>query len=75
MELGSKAVGRDGPASPLCRMRAVSSGGERFVDTEEVTGSNPVLPILAPGQGVKPPDYPLHLPGSKTLKPPRRGPC
>src|SRR5262245_35551437 len=29
--------------------RAVSSGGERFVDTEEVTGSNPVLPIFPRG--------------------------
>jgi hypothetical protein len=28
-------------------VRAVSSGGERFVDTEEVTGSNPVLPTIS----------------------------
>ena len=28
-------------------MRAVGSGVERFLDTEEVTGSNPVLPIFS----------------------------
>ena len=29
---------------PETGLRAVSSGGERFLDTEEVTGSNPVPP-------------------------------
>ena len=27
---------------------AIGSGVERFLDTEEVTGSNPVPPILSP---------------------------
>src|SRR5690348_15717356 len=44
---------RQGPANPCTRVRfpspprsfrAVSSAGERFPDTEEVTGSNPVRP-------------------------------
>jgi hypothetical protein len=32
------------PASRIIPMRALSSGGERFPDTEEVGGSNPPAP-------------------------------
>jgi hypothetical protein len=30
----------------LDRQRAISSGGERFLDAEEVSGSNPLSPTL-----------------------------
>jgi hypothetical protein len=36
------------PSAPT--YRAIGSVGERFVHTEEVTGSNPVSPIFPPGQ-------------------------
>src|SRR2546422_843271 len=42
---GAPAASSDAPLRSGHALRAVSSGGERFVDTEEVTGSNPVLPI------------------------------
>ena len=33
-----------------CDLLAVGSGVERFLDTEEVIGSNPIPPINRPGQ-------------------------
>ena len=51
---------RQGPAKPCTRVRfpppprAISSVGERFLDTEEVTGSIPVSPTtIRPGQVLK----------------------
>ncbi len=34
---------------PRITMQAIGSGVERFLDTEEVTGSNPVSPIALNG--------------------------
>ncbi len=31
-------------------LRAISSGGERFLDAEEASGSNPLSPTLAVGR-------------------------
>src|SRR6204780_2958375 len=49
---------RQGPAKPCTRVRfplpprAISSAGERFPDTEEVTGSIPVSPTMVYLQGL-----------------------
>jgi hypothetical protein len=42
-----KTVGVQVPPSAPNEVRARGSVGERFVHTEEVTGSNPVVPIDA----------------------------
>src|SRR5690349_3530955 len=48
-------AGRRGRWGKVCCAGAISSGGERFVHTEEVTGSIPVSPTEErPGQRLKP---------------------
>ena len=61
----------------LAGSRAVSSAGERFPDTEEVTGSNPVRPTRQPMLlvGLRPtaPGSAVSSPGARAPGPPRFG--
>src|SRR5207247_3563268 len=67
---GAPAASSDAPLRSGHALRAVSSGGERFVDTEEVTGSNPVLPIFGPTEGCQWSARPRAVPLVGSFTPP-----